>query len=66
MEQIDMCKNSQEVIQKNNETSKKLFKTKTIGLAADKNVKITIKYVPTLLPANSNPSYNFYAVETNK
>lgn len=40
-----------------------LSKAKTIRLAAYKNVKTTIKYVLTALPANTNPSYDVSAVD---
>ena len=43
-----------------------LSKTKTILLAADRKVKIIIKYVPTALPANINPIYDISGIYINK
>ena len=43
-----------------------LFTTKTIRLAADRRVKMTITYVPTTLPSNTNPSYDISAIDINK
>ena len=43
-----------------------LPKTKTIRLDADINFKITIKYVPTALTANKNPSYGVLDIDINK
>ena len=45
---------------------KYLSKTETIGVAADTKVKITIKYVPTKLPANPNPSYGVSSIDINE
>ena len=43
-----------------------LPKTKTIRLDADINFKITIKYVPTALTANTNPSYGVLDIDINE
>ena len=40
-----------------------LSKAKTIRLAAYQNVKTTIKYVLTALPANKNSSYDVSTVD---
>ena len=32
----------------------------------EKEVKITIKYIPTALPPNTNPSYNVLAIDINE
>ena len=58
-----MVKNVQEVVSKNNELGKDLSKTKIIVLATDRKVKITIKYVPTVLPANANPRYDVLSID---
>ena len=43
-----------------------MFNTKTIGLAVNRKVKITTKYVLTTLTANINPSYGVLAIDINK
>ena len=66
MEQISMVNESQQDSSNNIYLDKDLSKTITIGLSTDIKVKITIKYVPTALPANSNPSYNVSSIYINK
>ena len=66
MDQIAMCKKSQQVSSKNNEVNKDISNTKTIGLAEGINFKITIKYVPTVLPDNPNPIYDVSVVDINE
>ena len=61
-----MDKKDQEVSSKNIDLDKSLYKTRTIGLDADKNVKTTIKYFLTALPANPNLSYAVSAIEIKK
>ena len=65
MYKLAMCKKSQEVDSKNNDVNKELSKTKTTSLYADIKNKITIKYVTTALPVNSNPSYDALAIYIN-
>ena len=43
MDQRAMSKKSQEVVSKNNNSYKDMHKNKSIGLAADRKEKITIK-----------------------
>ena len=43
-----------------------LSKTKTIRLDAGRKFKFTIKYVPTALPANKNPSYGVLEIDINE
>ena len=61
-----MIKKSQEAVLKKNDLGKELSKTNTIILYADRNIKITIKYVTTTLPANLNPSYDVSSIDINK
>ena len=43
-----------------------LSKTKTIGLAADRRFKTTIKYVPTVLPTNPSLRNRVLTIDINK
>ena len=66
MQYLAIVKNSQEVASKKNSLDKDLHKTKTNGLVVERKVEITIKYVPTTLTSNPNPSYGVSAIGINK
>ena len=66
MYQITIFNKVQQVASKNNDVDKDLSQTETIVLDSDRKVKITIKYVPTVLPAKPNPSYDVLTIDTKK
>ena len=66
MDHFAMCKKEQEVASNNNDVKKELSDPKTIGLAADRKVKTTMKYVPTTLTTNSNASYDVSSIDINE
>ena len=60
MDQLAMFKKAQELAKKKQDLDKELMNMDILGFsdAENKNVQVTIKYVPAQLPINPSPGYD--------
>ena len=65
-DQIAMFKKAKEFVYEKSDLEKDLSNTKTTRLYVERKAEITLKYVPTALPANLNPSYEISGIHINE